>query len=406
MAMNKVANDLPLGKIQDLLENMQRQKRASANTEEGQMNGATTHPSGSTDDGTKPAATGKKETENTEMAKEKNPQGPDATGTINVSQDRVQQSFGTTQALTGEDPGTDRDYQTGYPDPGTSHPAKTEPVKSSFDKLSYLEKVKLAADMGNKLMSFAVPQIKLAEDHGGIIPENEEHSRFIKMSMELQSQYQHVLKNQKQAADQAVREAVMNMAFEGATRAALVAYEIKQASANMQAQQQPQKGANPPGKSVKRAEGVDPAMMGGAEGGEGEEIPGEEELLAQEMAAGEGEGQNDPNNLTEEDLANIMAAIEGGDEMPEPPVEDMMGGGGAPGGEGGGGGGLPEGISPEILEQLQMLQAVQNAGGAPKTASDNGNKKTKKPSKQATAQGAKSQMYSMLQELHDRSNRG
>jgi len=125
--------------IAALLQQVNPEKSASANSEPANIGGATTHPSKNVDDGTAPAQEGARSSENEKDNKDDQPIGVNnAKENTPGTQDQFQMNIGATVAATGEDPSNETSSaKSEKDDPGSSHPARTD--NSSLDGKKFAE---------------------------------------------------------------------------------------------------------------------------------------------------------------------------------------------------------------------------------------------------------------------------
>lgn len=340
-------------------------------TAEGPDNPPTSHPTGGEMPGQMAAVEGARSAENTADSKVDNPANPDDAKPHSSSGDGMT-PIEEEAAPTGEDPSVERSHDTGYPDPGTSHPAKA--AAAFYGTEAALNK--LQAEAGEALS-------KLAELLDG------DDSKLSPAAKKVAEQATKTAADADQAQNQLVQlygdnaPQAVKIAQEWAADRILEAYYMADLTAGF----------------FKAA--VDEAMSGGGDEDEGSpasEDPaasagggGEDEAMSDGGDGGMADDLDDDGELSPEDLAILEAAAGGGSGM----AGDMsaaMGGGDMSGGMGGamgggemggemGGGGEAElmaalqdeaaanGISPEQLQQMLLQQSMGGGeGGEPKMA--------------------------------------
>lgn len=366
-------------------------------SEPGHIDGETTHPVKSVDDGLQNSTEGSRSSENSADVKEMIPANVDETSEGMPDQNTRQLNIGTTQLPTGEDPSHETGSTKGdKDDPGTTHPANTEDGQKygsySGKPFSHLYKqagvkadsimAKIAVAMGlEKKQSVqqaqpAAPAQGQKQANSGCVPvvmQDKNRGKpapvapaapaapAVQQAPDYATVKRAIDEHVKQAVEQTIRDAITAADEVGSYLTNY--YQTKQAQANAQkssaSQQAPRKRAadesavaegetEEPAAPVEEGGGEDlgggaPAdVMGGgggdpaaAMGGGGEGGGGEQAAVEQLLMALEEQGIP-PEVFFQKLLADLQGGGAGGD-----PAAAMGGGGGDPAAAMGGGAPVP-----------------------------------------------------------------
>jgi len=326
---------------------LQEEKRAaykaaaSVPADPGGMDGKSTHPSASVDNGCQVPTEGARSSENEADVKEQ--QGaPSVNNTSEAKpgddKDRSL-NLGMQASLVGDDPATEDNYKGDKADPGTSHPAKTDDGKK-YAALSFKEARALAAEVGNSILADIFMDVGTTKTASPAAPAPT-GTQPAAPEVALAAGYELAAGagQSKQAAEAAVQDAASQIIRDALLEADLFGSYYKAAF-------------------DETAEGEDHKTPGGASEGGG-------------SGAGEGEGVGDsapPASAGGPDAGGGGGA----------PADPMAGAGGAGGPDMGGGAGVSQeealqeliaamaelGITPEMLAQ-HAAAAGQGPGGDP-----------------------------------------
>jgi hypothetical protein len=377
-------------------------KRAA---ERGATEETSTHPSADGENNTRPATEGARSAENVSDIKEQEgPAGVDATAAAvpGTQQDKVMPNIGMTQSATGEAPEVEDKYKGEKDDPGTSHPATAE-MGEKYAKLTFQQKIAQFNRLANEaLAEVAVGMVqKRAEDEDDDDDDDKEENKgeLVGGQHKLDVNNNGKIDGSDLSALRAGKEAAYAAGYEAAARAGV---SQKQAAAHVQSVLQ-----GTMADAMQTAELVGNYLYAFAKqaayeaeggGGEGEGAEGEGDAGMAGMAAAGGEMPGGPMGGApmgggggaggeEEALAEFVAAL---DEMGITPEEFVaaiqageggeMPGGGMPGGgmPGGGmpGGGMPPPdaapAAPEAMKMASAAKAFKRSGRYQFKAADNG----------------------------------
>lgn len=165
-------------RLEELLADLRGEKRAAlkaANplSDPGGHDGPSAHPSAKDlDDGLMPLRTGFRSSENESDVKktipspnvDETPEGSAKGGEGTPDQDKVQLNIGTSASSTGQDPSVEDDYDGKLPDPGTTHPAKSDMGEkySALQALPFDKLARATVQLGDELLGDIVNRGKAA----------------------------------------------------------------------------------------------------------------------------------------------------------------------------------------------------------------------------------------------------
>lgn len=319
------------------------EKTAAANTEAGGYTGGTSHPVKDVEDGTKPATTGARASENASD----NKSHMDGRGEASVDSAPEAKAGGNDQdkrqlsgKATGEDPSVEDDYKSDKDDPGTTHPMKTEDGEK-YASVDFSTARSNAIELGNSILA-DIATGKLTKSAAVLNPAQPTPAPAAPAGH----------RTEKQAAE------LDDAARLGYELAAVLGVE------KMSAEQRTQATV---AQTIRDAE-FDADLVGGylsklAEEGGTPDPTGEGETSEDHSSPGDadsGQGEGTPGD-------GGPSGEQGGSKPSSPDPLAGLGGGGAPPADPGAGAGGAD--LQQVMQLLQMILA-QQGGGAPPAGGD------------------------------------